>query len=339
MLSGGTTQTIYNVVGDPGRLVKGEVFWQEASFTRMYEPRTVIGTTTPPPAGSAPGQRNVDGNFHAKVQTEAPKVHALPEGASGKAIEDAHKALKQKKIWWMVMPLVGEPIRKLPRIAAALAADKKPEPEKQRLIADCETYVQGQIMPMVHSALDEFYNTIHAKSNHWVRFGDIKVSHFRFIDGGAKARMIDFGTVRIARENAKPTDETINVANWLKFCQPGYEESSNTPSVGEKTPSHTSAEGVAGPSRKGAATDHASASNRDAGSTPAGALPAGAPTVASNAEAITQQQPPRTSSPRVGEHSGGHDNEANRQDAAGTPSPPPRPGVCDCLKNALKCNC
>ncbi|KAG8755973.1 hypothetical protein FRC14_003500 [Serendipita sp. 396] len=268
--TGGVSQAVHAITGDPKHLAKGPVTLLEAMITRWYTPETVIGSESQATVKAegeeearavTPGQRNLDVAYLKGVDNAATKVHALGAAAqkAGRpvnpgSVELAHVPIKGKHTksdptatpvpeWWVIMPIVGDPIRDLPRIKAALEAEKAAN--KEKLIEDCKDFVNKHVVPAVHAALDEWYTTIHGKSGHWFRFGDIKPSHFRWLNkesDSPAARMIDFGTARIDTGNAKPTDEKIDPELWLKFCTPGYVDNSRTPSV--KTSSQQGHEGA-----------------------------------------------------------------------------------------------
>ncbi|KAG8766989.1 hypothetical protein FRC20_006975 [Serendipita sp. 405] len=240
--TGGVSQAIHTIPGDPAHLAKGPVTLLEAMITRWYTPETVIGSETP--SAAAAGERNLEPNYLKGVDATAKKVHMSSPIQS----EGHHKGLKGKTTpmtledgttktvheWWMIMPIVGAPIRELPTIKATLEAEGKPD--KEKLIAECKTFVEKHLVPEVRNALDEWYDIIHKLSGHWFRFGDIKPSHFRWLNKDTPtphAKMIDFGTARINTVNKKPKDEfeKINARDWLNFCTPGYEDKSNTPSI------------------------------------------------------------------------------------------------------------
>ncbi|KAG8819087.1 hypothetical protein FRC19_010130 [Serendipita sp. 401] len=250
--TGGVSQAIHTIPGDPSHLAKGPVTLLEAMITRWYTPETVIGSETPGPAASADtagtsaaaGGRNLEPSYKNGIDRAAKNVHT----SSPLQSERHHTGLKGKSTkmtledgttktvheWWMIMPIVGDPIRNLPTIKATLEAEGKPD--KEKLIEACDAFVKKHLVPEVHKALDEWYTTIHAKSGHWFKFGDIKPSHFRWLNKDTPtphAKMIDFGTARINNVDAKPTDEfeKINARDWLNFCTPGYEDKSNTPSI------------------------------------------------------------------------------------------------------------
>ncbi|KAG8810079.1 hypothetical protein FRB91_001529 [Serendipita sp. 411] len=246
-VTGGMTQAIYTITGDKTHLAKGPVTLLEAKITRWYTPETVIGSESQEMAKSddgtdkpiEPGQRKLDTTYKDRIDKAAINIH----GASQIKAQKAHTPLKGKltdvdgkKVpeWWMIMPIVGSPIRDLPKIKAALEA--KGKPNEKELIAACETFVKGHVVKAVHTALGEWYDTLHKASGHWFSFGDIKPSHFRWLDADSdapKAKMIDFGIAQIDPGNARPTKEfeKINERNWLEFCTPGFVHQSNTPSV------------------------------------------------------------------------------------------------------------
>ncbi|KAG8766127.1 hypothetical protein FRC20_006596, partial [Serendipita sp. 405] len=260
--SGGITQSIFTVEGDPNLLVKKGVTRLEAMITEAYEPRTIIGT-------EAVEDLLKSGGPKAKVEQTATGSHggtsAAASGASTQSPKDKFKSdlnavavavrklgpnpmpptlskvyapIKTPKNWHMIMPKVGIPIRDLPAFEAALEAP--PGEGKTHLEGVCKAYVGSHVLPAIHAALTGWYTAVHAALGQHIRFKDFKISHFRFIPGQGEtlqARMIDFGISDINPTDATP-NENIDAKLWEDACL-GL-NLSNTPSekaASDKAPS------------------------------------------------------------------------------------------------------
>ncbi|KAG8852989.1 hypothetical protein FRB91_005624 [Serendipita sp. 411] len=225
----GKSGSIYDVEGQPSRLVKGPVSWLEAMITEAYEPTTIIGTrpTGAAAAGSSTGTGTREGDSRESFNRELTKIaQTVQTPGWSPAFTTKVYGPVLHKTWWMDMPLVGQPIRTLRPVEAASAEG----PNKAAQVAACKTYMGDHIVPAVRAALDEWHVEVHAKLHQWFTFTDIKVSHFRWmhIEGQPpRARMIDAGSARVSISNEKPT-ETINASLWLSVCD-GL-NLSNTPS-------------------------------------------------------------------------------------------------------------
>ncbi|KAG8820953.1 hypothetical protein FRB91_002000 [Serendipita sp. 411] len=301
--SGGITQSIFTVEGNPNLLVKKGVTRLEAMITEAYEPRTIIGTeavedltksggpkakvektttgahgeTSASGAASGASTQNPKEKFKSDLNAVAVAVRKLGLKPMPPALAKAYAPIKTPKNWHMIMPKVGIPIRDLPEFEAALEAPTGEH--KTHLEGLCKTYVDSHVLPAIKTALTGWYTAVHKALGQHIRFKDFKISHFRFIhgEGGTlQARMIDFGISDINPTDATP-NENIDENLWRNACL-GL-NLSNTPS--EKAASDKAASDKA-PSQKSGTAGHG----------PAGEIPA-----ASAAGQHDHPAPPVTNAP------------------------------------------